>query len=105
MTADEFRRVALALPGAAEHAHMAHPDFRVGKRIFATLFYPDPAWAMVKLNPEQQRLLTEAEPDIFTPVKGGWGEKGATLLRLDSADETTAASALRMAWENIVARM
>jgi hypothetical protein len=101
MTADDFRRIALALPGAAEHAHMSHPDFRVGKRIFATLFYRDPAWAMVKLNLEQRRLLTEAEPDIFAPVKGGWGKNGATLLRLDRADEATAASALRMAWGNL----
>ncbi len=101
MTADDFRRVALSLPGAAEHAHMAHPDFRVGKRVFATLSYPDAAWAMVKLNPEQQRLLTDAEPDMFTPVKGGWGKKGATLLLLDRADEATAASALRMAWGNL----
>lgn len=32
MTAAEFRKMALGLPGAEEKAHMNHPDFRVGER-------------------------------------------------------------------------
>ena len=28
MTADQFRRLALALPETEERSHMAHPDFR-----------------------------------------------------------------------------
>ena len=28
MTADQFRELALSLPGAAEASHMGHPDFR-----------------------------------------------------------------------------
>ena len=36
-SADDFRRLALAFPGAEERAHMGHPDFRVGGKIFATL--------------------------------------------------------------------
>ena len=51
MTPDEFRRLALSMPDAVEHAHMNHPDFRVGKKIFATLGYPDGRSAMVKLKP------------------------------------------------------
>jgi predicted DNA-binding protein (MmcQ/YjbR family) len=41
MTPNEFRRAAVALPGAEEKAHMGHPDFRVGGKIFATLANPD----------------------------------------------------------------
>ena len=37
MTADEFRNLALQLPGALEDSHMGHPDFRIGNRIFAAL--------------------------------------------------------------------
>jgi hypothetical protein len=37
MTEDDFRRLALGLPEAVESAHMAHPDFREGGKIFATL--------------------------------------------------------------------
>ena len=52
MTADEFRGLALDLPEAVEGAHMGHPDFRVGGKIFASLG-PDEAWGMVKLPPDQ----------------------------------------------------
>ena len=56
VTPNEFHRLALALPGAVEAAHGGHPDFRASrrKRIFATLGYPDNAWAMIKLSPDQQ---------------------------------------------------
>ena len=33
---------------------MAHPDFRVNGRIFATIA-PDAKWGMVQLSPEQQQ--------------------------------------------------
>ena len=51
MTPDDFRRHALQLPEAVEHEHMAHPDFRVRGKVFATLGWPDAAWAVVKLPP------------------------------------------------------
>src|ERR1700740_1614505 len=57
MTAEEFRKMALSLPEASEAAHMGHPDFRVGGKIFATLSPPGQGWAMVKLTPEQQDFL------------------------------------------------
>ena len=101
MSSDRFRKVALALPGTSEGAHQRHADFRVGKRIFATLGYPDDAWGMVKLTPEQQTVLVEAEPEIFRPVPGGWGKHGNTNVRLARADATTLQSALTMAWNNV----
>ena len=101
MSASRFRRAALALPGAVEGAHQGTADFRVGKRIFATLGYPDDAWGMVKLTQEQQSMLTEAEPDIFRPVPGGWGKQGYTNVRLAKADAATLKSALTMAWKNV----
>lgn len=104
VTANMVRHLALALPGTAEGAHMGHTDFRRGKRIFATIDYPRAGYAMVKLTPAQQSILTEAEPDIFTPVSGGWGTKGATLIRLDDADMPTVQSALEMAWTNLATK-
>ena len=66
MTPDDFRRLALALPQVVEGAHMDHPDFRVGGKIFATLSSAaSGALGMVKLKPEQQEMLTTAEPDRF----------------------------------------
>jgi hypothetical protein len=45
MTANDFRRLALALPETTESTHMDHPDFRVCKKIFATLGYPSEGWS------------------------------------------------------------
>jgi hypothetical protein len=104
MSSSRFRRVALGLPEAVEGSHQGHADFRVGKRIFATLGYPDDDWGMVKLTPEQQSVLVEAEPDIFRPVPGGWGKYGNTNVRLANADPTTLRSALTMAWQNIASK-
>jgi len=101
MSSSRFRSIALGLPDAVEGAHQGHADFRVGKRIFATLGYPDEAWGMVKLTPEQQSVLVESEPEIFRPVPGGWGKQGNTNVQLAKADPTTLRSALTMAWQNI----
>jgi hypothetical protein len=101
MSSNRFRRIALGLPEVIEGAHQGHADFRVGKRIFATLGYPDDDWGMVKLSLEQQSILVEAEPDIFRPVPGGWGKQGNTNVRLASADQATLQSALTLAWTNI----
>jgi hypothetical protein len=101
MSARRFRRLALALPGVVEASHMGKPDFRVGKRIFATLGHPDAAWGMVKLTPDEQQVVVEAAPRIFRPVPGGWGKGGATNVHLASADDASLASALAMAWKRI----
>jgi hypothetical protein len=100
MTPDAFRRIALALPDAEERAHMHHPDFRVGGKIFATLGYPDESRGMVKLTPEQQFNFVGAYPAAFVPVKGAWGLKGATSVHLAKATAAVLRPAMQMAWEN-----
>jgi hypothetical protein len=101
MTQDGFRKLALALPGAEESAHMGHPDFRVRGKIFATLGAPDAEWGMVKLTPEQQEGFVDFAPKVFTPVKGGWGLRGATNVRLGAATARTLRPALETAWRNV----
>lgn len=101
LTIEGFRRLALGLPEAAEHAHMGHPDFRVRGKIFATLGYPDGDWAMVKLTPEQQEAFVLSAPTVFKPVKGGWGLRGATNVRLKAASARTLGPALETAWRNV----
>ena len=101
MTPDAFRRLALALPEAAEVGHMGHPDFRVRGKIFATLGYPDEGFGMLKLTPEQQEALTSAEPLDFAPIKGAWGRAGATNVRLRSAKVARVRLGLALAWRNV----
>ena len=74
VTPNQFRRIALSLPGASEGAHMGTADFRVGAKIFATLGNPDAAWGVIGLTPDQQALLIETTPDVFVAVPGGWGD-------------------------------
>jgi len=100
LTANEFRRLALSLPDAIEAAHMGHPDFRVGGRIFATLAYPRTAFAALMLTPEQQELFVRTEPKTFRPVPGGWGKKGATQVELRTAKKAAVREALKVAWSN-----
>lgn len=83
---------------------MGHPDFRVGGKIFATLGYPDDGWGMVKLTPEQQEGLMDAEPRVFAPIKGAWGRGGATNVRLTAAKTTRVRMALALAWRNVAPR-
>ena len=104
MTAADFRRMALRLPGATEGAHMNHPDFRVGGKIFATLGYPDTGVGMVKLFQDQQEEFARAEPQVFAPVSGLWGRRGATYVHLKAAKKGSVQRALAAAWRNTAPR-
>ena len=104
MTPAGFRRIALGLKDTVERAHHNHPDFRVGGRLFATLAYPDKNWGMVVLTSEQQRDFVRDHAGAFEPVKGKWGEKGCTLVRLAAVDEEALGEALTLARQNAVAK-
>jgi hypothetical protein len=97
-SAADFRRIALAFPGAEEGSHMGHADFRVGGRIFATLGAPDEAWGMVSLMPEQQEDFMTLAPEAFKPAAGAWGRGGSTLVRLEAVSEDLLEAALAAAW-------
>jgi hypothetical protein len=79
---------------------MEHPDFRVGGKVFATLGYPSAGWGMVKLMPDQQQDFVRAEPEVFVAVKGGWGRRGATNVRLKAVKKAALRKALEAAWRN-----
>ena len=100
MTANDFRKLALALPETEERQHMDHPDFRVAGKIFATLGYPDKSRAMVKLSPEDQHYFSKDFPEAFIPVKGAWGRRGATSVVLKAARRDALVKALQAAWRN-----
>lgn len=104
MTADQFRRLALALPETEERSHMAHPDFRVRNKIFATLDYPEAGWGMVRLLPEKQAEVIRAAPEVFRAAAGTWGRSGSTVVRLATAKVTQLRPILRQAYQDVVDR-
>ncbi|MFL6595280.1 MAG: MmcQ/YjbR family DNA-binding protein [Chthoniobacterales bacterium] len=101
MTADDFRELALSLPDATEASHMNHPDFRVTNKVFATLAYPDDAHAVVILPLDQQAKFVAAAPKTYAVVKGFWGRRGATQIRLQTATRANLRAALAMAWRRV----
>ncbi|HEY6152441.1 MAG TPA: MmcQ/YjbR family DNA-binding protein [Candidatus Udaeobacter sp.] len=98
MTPNQFRDLALSFPEAIESAHMQHPDFRVGGKVFATLGYPDEQSAMVKLSADDQKEFVRNNPGVFKPVKGAWGRQGATNINLPQATIEIVREAITAAW-------
>lgn len=93
---EEARSLALALPEAVEQDHHGRPSFRVGGRIFATL------WSERRMNVmlDEGGILTaiETAPECCEEV--WWGKRlaavGVTLAR---ADRELLAELLADAWE------
>ena len=98
MTAATLRRIALGLPEAVEGSHFGNADFRVGGKIFATLSLESKGYGVLLLTPEQQAGMVEDEPEIFSPVPGGWGRKGSTRVLLAKVAPDILQAALRTAW-------
>ncbi|SEG34436.1 YjbR protein [Methylobacterium sp. 190mf] len=97
MGPDDVRILALMLPEAVAGAHSGNPDFRVGGRVFATLWVEE-ARVVLRLAPADQAALCEAEPDLFAPLDGAWGRRGWTNLDLDPCAEEVLRAALLAAW-------
>lgn len=99
-TPDDIRRLALALPEAVEAPHFDTASFRVNGKIFCTIHVQHPR-IMVKLDPEDQRNLTQAHPGVVEPVPGGWGRGGATFVDYEKADLAVIETLLRMAYVKV----
>jgi hypothetical protein len=80
LTADDARRLALALPDAVEQDHHGRPSFRIKGKIFATLWDAGHMNVMV----DEPGILTAIEdaPGICTEV--WWGKRRAAV-RVDLA--------------------
>lgn len=103
MTGTDFRRIALSMPEAVDGSHFGHADFRVGGKIFATLGLEQEGYGVLLLTPEQQAGMVEDEPEVFSPVPGGWGRQGSTRVRLAKVTPDILEAAIRTAWRRRVA--
>jgi hypothetical protein len=99
MNAADFRRIALSFEGAEEGSHMGAADFRVAGRIFATLASQGQGYGNLMLTPQQQTEFVQEMPEVFLPVRGGWGRMGATHIVLAKASEDLLEGSLRVAWK------
>ena len=96
VSSDRARALALALPEAIEQDHHGRPSFRVGGRIFATLWNEDRLNVM--LDEDGIRTAVEGAPDICAPV--WWGKRlAAVAVTLSAVDEQLLDELLTDAWE------
>jgi hypothetical protein len=96
VSADDARALALSLPEAVELDHHGRPSFRVGGKIFATL------WSEERMNVmlDEAGVLTAVEgaPDACEQV--WWGKRLAAVgVTLAAADRELLADLLADAWE------
>ena len=96
--AADFRRIALALPGAAEYPHFDRRAFKA-RVTFATLA-PDGLTANIKFAPDEQALKCAVAPDAFAARENAWGRQGWTRATLAALSEPELEAALEMAWRH-----
>jgi hypothetical protein len=77
MTTDDFCRIALSLPGTEELNGLGYPNFRTGRKSFATI---EDSKAVIRLTPDQQAAFVAAAPAVFEPVSSGWDDLAEPLL-------------------------
>jgi hypothetical protein len=95
------RKILLSLPETEEKAHMGHPDFRVGNRIFASLAPKKKHIAVVKLSIANQTALLQMDPDAFS--LNGWSRQGWTTVHLDKVTPTRFRSVAQESWSAVAA--
>jgi hypothetical protein len=97
VTADKARALALALPEAVEQDHHGRPSFRVGGKIFATLW--NEGRMNVMLDEGGIRTAIDAAPEACEEV--WWGKRLAAVgVTLAHVDGTQLGELLADAWEH-----
>jgi hypothetical protein len=92
----EARTLALALPEAVEQDHHGRPSFRVGGKIFATLW--DEEHMNVMVDEDGIRTAVQAEPSIC--AEQWWGKRlAAVRVSLTRAEAGLLSELLADAWE------
>jgi hypothetical protein len=93
---DDARRLALSLPEAVEQDHHGRPSFRVGGKIFATLWNDERMNVMI----DEGGILTAVEGAPDACEKVWWGKRLAAVgVRLPAADAELLSDLLTDAWE------
>ena len=96
VSAEQARELALALAEAVEQDHHGRPSFRVGGRIFATLW--DENHLNVMLDEGGIRTAVHSRPETCEEV--WWGKRlAAVRVDLRRVDADTLATLLADAWE------
>lgn len=100
ITAAAVRKLALAMPGAVESSHFDVADFRVNRKIFATIQPGGKAGALLRLGADRTNTLAETEPDTFRSVGGG----SALVVQFARVERKLYVHLLEEAWRAIATK-
>jgi len=95
-----FRKLALTFPDVTEEPHFHLSSFRYKGKIFATWCEEDNR-GMVKLTPEEQSVFCAFGDQVFYPVHGTWGQKGATFVDLKKVRMDMFKDAFELAYKGV----
>ena len=95
-TAEDLRRVALALDGTVSAPHFDRTAFKRA-RTYATLA-ADGLTANFRFSPEEQALKCLTAPEVFAPIPNAWGRQGWTVGTLAGLTIAELESALHICW-------
>lgn len=101
MERQTFTDLIANLPEVEPGGHMGALDFRLRKKIFATLTQEDVAG--FKLTPETQAILMSKAAYTYN-ANGGRGERGWTKAPLADLTQEDAELALREAWRGCASK-
>ncbi|MBO0683118.1 MAG: MmcQ/YjbR family DNA-binding protein [Candidatus Dormibacteraeota bacterium] len=94
---EEVRAAVARLPGTEERSHHGHPDFRVGGRIFATL-WPAQNRSVLRLTQEDAEGMANLEPETFRLVSSRRGPYAWLNVDLAQISAPQFERLLREAW-------
>jgi predicted DNA-binding protein (MmcQ/YjbR family) len=97
LTAARVRELVARLPGTVESVHHGHPDFRVNKKIFATLSEAEDR-AALRLTQLEARELSSSQPAAFRLVSDREPIAWVSVL-LEAVGEDEFADLLEEAWK------
>jgi predicted DNA-binding protein (MmcQ/YjbR family) len=96
LSARQVRELVARLAGTQESAHHGHPDFRVHKKIFATLSEAEDR-AALRLTQPEARELAASQPAVFRLVSDREPIAWVSVL-LEAVSEDEFADLLEEAW-------
>lgn len=102
MSAEEFKTLALSMPGAIAYPHFDKTAFKT-KKTFATLDETHNR-ACLMLSPGEQSLLCLYDRSVIYPVPNKWGLKGATYIELGKVRKSMLKDGLKQAYERSLAK-
>lgn len=97
MTPEAFIALGAGLAMVQAKVVMGAVRLAVGKKVFATVGWPEAGWAVVKLSPADQKGFTLVSHAV-TAEPGARGRKGVTLIHLPAVGEIVARRVLIAAY-------